>query len=356
MKNRFKLRILIALLLTVTLISGTGFTYASSLDDVLNKIDSTKGQLADNEQEINKLNTQIKELQSAISDAENDLTKLENQISIKEKQLDAKKKEINKSTDDLNARLRQMYKSGTVSFVDILLNSGNISEFMSNMEMISLIYKSDKDLVVSLKRDYSSIQDQQDALKTLRSTLVQKEAALSKGKAVIAQKKSTVSSETKKLEAQLDALNAEADRITEQLKHRGNDGEYSGGVLSWPCPGYTTITSGFGYRIHPILGYRKLHTGIDIGAPYGARVVAANTGKVIASYYNSSYGNMIMIDHGGGIVTLYAHMSARLVSEGASVQRGETIGRVGSTGMSTGPHLHFEVRVNGVYKDPRSYL
>lgn len=356
MKNKIKLRVVIALVLSVTLISGTGFTYANSLDDVLDKIDNTKGQLADNEQEISRLNKQISELQSAINDAEQDLTRLENRISVKEKQLTAKKKEINQSTDELNARLRQMYKSGTVSFVDILLNSGSITEFMSNMEMISLIYKSDKDLVVSLKKDYNVIQAQQDELKTLKNTLVQKQASLTKGKAVIGQKKSSVSSETQKLEAQLDALNAEADRITEELKNRGSDGEYTGGVLTWPCPGYTTITSGFGYRIHPILGYRKLHTGIDIGAPYGARIVAANTGKVIASYYNSSYGNMIMIDHGGGIVTVYAHMSARLVSEGASVQRGGTIGRVGSTGMSTGPHLHFEVRVNGVYKDPRSYL
>jgi murein DD-endopeptidase MepM/ murein hydrolase activator NlpD len=356
MKSNTKIRIFIALALAVVMMSSVTYSHASSLDDILNKIDKTKDQLADNKKEIKELNAEISELQAAINETEDEVASLESKISKKETQLATKKKEIKKSTDELNARLRQMYKSGSVSFVDILLSSGNVSEFITNMEMISLIYENDKNLVVSLKDSYKTIQQQKKELEDMQKSLSAKQESLNSGKAVIAKKRSIVSAENKKLEAQLDALNAEADRIIQEIKDLSGNGDYTGGVLSWPCPGYTRVTSEFGYRIHPILGYRKLHTGIDIGAPYGATVIAANTGKVIASYYNSSYGNMIIIDHGGGIATLYAHLSSRLVSVGATVHRGQTIAKVGSTGMSTGPHLHFEVRLNGVYQNPRSYL
>ena len=355
MKNN-KFRIFIALMLAVVMLSGVSYSHAASLDDILDKIKNTKDQLADNKKEIKQLNEEIAELQAAITDTENEIDQLEDKIAVKEKQLTAKKKEIKQSSDELNARLRQIYKSGSVSFVDILLSSGNISEFITNMEMITLIYQNDKNLVISLKKSYKTIQKQKDELVSLQQSLETKQNSLNSGKEVMAEKKSVVASENKKLEKQLDALNAEADRIIQEIKDLSGNGDYTGGKLSWPCPGYTRVTSEFGYRIHPILGYRKLHTGIDIGAPYGATVIAANTGKVIASYYNSGYGNMIIIDHGGGIATLYAHLSSRLVSVGTTVSRGQTIAKVGSTGMSTGPHLHFEVRLNGVYQNPRSYL
>ena len=208
-----------------------------------------------------------------------------------------------------------------------------------------------------IKKSYAKIKAESKELAKMKSDLEAKQQQMSADKADISRKRSAVSADNKELEQKLDALNAEADRITSDIQSLSSkDTKYSGGVLLWPCPSSHRVTSEFGYRIHPILGYRKLHTGIDIGASYGAAIVAANSGKVIASYYNSSYGNMVMIDHGGGIVTLYAHASSRRVSKGASVSRGQTIARVGSTGSSTGNHLHFEVRVNGSYKNPRSYL
>lgn len=127
------------------------------------------------------------------------------------------------------------------------------------------------------------------------------------------------------------------------------------GELYWPVPGHHRITSPFGYRIHPILKYRKLHTGVDIGAPNGTPVVSAASGTVIASRFMGGYGNCIMIDHGGK-VTVYGHLSSRAVSAGQSVSAGQTIGYVGSTGMSTGAHLHFEVRINGAVQNPLNYL
>ena len=126
--------------------------------------------------------------------------------------------------------------------------------------------------------------------------------------------------------------------------------------MAWPVPGYTKITSNYGMRVHPITGVYKLHTGVDISAPIGANFVAANDGIVTKAYYNSAYGNMVMIDHGGGISTLYAHGSEILVQVGQTVSRGEPILKVGSTGYSTGPHAHFEVRINGIVTNPIEYI
>ena len=126
--------------------------------------------------------------------------------------------------------------------------------------------------------------------------------------------------------------------------------------MIWPSAASRRITSPFGNRLHPILKIYKFHSGIDIGASYGTNILAANSGTVIKAGYNSSYGYMVMIDHGGGIVTLYAHSSKLLVSTGDVVARGQVIALIGSTGRSTGPHLHFEVRVNGAYQNPLNYV
>jgi murein DD-endopeptidase MepM/ murein hydrolase activator NlpD len=149
----------------------------------------------------------------------------------------------------------------------------------------------------------------------------------------------------------------ESARIAALLKSGGSHGtgKYAG-TLHWPTPGHTRVSSPFGMRMHPILHVRKMHTGIDISAPSGATIVAAGNGKVIYAGRNGGYGNFTMIDHGNGLVTCYAHQSRITVSKGQHVSAGQTIGKVGSTGLSTGPHLHFEVRVNGTPRNPLSYL
>ncbi|MBQ5707420.1 MAG: M23 family metallopeptidase, partial [Peptococcaceae bacterium] len=124
----------------------------------------------------------------------------------------------------------------------------------------------------------------------------------------------------------------------------------------WPCPSSKKITSKYGYRIHPIQKVKKMHTGIDVGAKKGTDIVAAAGGKVIMAKYYGGYGNCIIVDHGGGMSTLYAHMSAYVAKEGDWVSQGQVIGKVGSTGNSTGPHLHFEVRVNGQHTNPSNYV
>ena len=163
----------------------------------------------------------------------------------------------------------------------------------------------------------------------------------------------------KQKQAQIDEMTAQYKAINTQileLLNQGIDTEYIGGELAWPVPGYTRITSEYGMRVHPITGQYKLHTGVDISAPMGANFIAANDGIVVKAEYNTAYGRMVIIDHGGGISTLYAHGSEILVEVGQTVKRGDSILKVGSSGYSTGPHAHFEVRINGVVTDPMPYI
>lgn len=170
---------------------------------------------------------------------------------------------------------------------------------------------------------------------------------------------SKLSDEEKAKQAQIDEITSQYNEINKQileLAKQGLDTEYIGGVLAWPVPGYTKISSNYGMRVHPITGQYKLHTGVDISAPMGANFVAANDGIVTKAGYNTAYGNMVIIDHGGGISTLYAHGSEILVTVGQTVKRNDPILKVGSTGYSTGPHAHFEVRINGVVTNPIEYI
>ena len=168
-----------------------------------------------------------------------------------------------------------------------------------------------------------------------------------------------LSDEEKNLQTKIDEINAQYEVVNKQilaLAQQGIDTAYIGGELAWPVPGYTRITSKYAMRVHPITGQYKLHTGVDIGAPEGANFIAANDGIVTKAEYNTAYGKMVIIDHGGGISTLYAHGSEILVEVGQNVKRGETVLKVGSTGYSTGPHAHFEVRINGITTDPLPYI
>ena len=170
---------------------------------------------------------------------------------------------------------------------------------------------------------------------------------------------SRLSEEEANLSAQIEEyrnqiLTIEAEIL--QITTSNLDTQYIGGEMAWPVPGYTRITSNYGMRTHPITGIYKLHTGVDIGAPMGANFVASNDGIVTKAEYNGAYGNMIIIDHGGGISTLYAHGSEILVTVGQKVKKGESVLKVGSTGYSTGAHAHFEVRVNGQEVNPLPYI
>ena len=255
---------------------------------------------------------------------------------------------------------------GEVDYLDILLHSNNLSEFISSYYVISEIVEADNDLLEDIgnKKDEielskQKLENQKKELADLVESQTRTSKVLQNTKTIRENYIAKLSDEEKEKQAQIDEMTAQYEDINRQileLAKQGIDAEYIGGEFAWPVPGYTTITSKYGMRVHPITGQYKLHTGVDIGAPRGANFIAANDGIVTKAEYNTAYGNMVIIDHGGGISTLYAHGDEILVEVGQTVKRGQSVLVVGSTGYSTGPHAHFEVRIQGVVTDPMPYI
>ncbi len=354
----------------VTPVSFASSTDKSQLDEIQEQLDDKESELNEGKKKANALQSEIKALEKQIYSAEVELNSLQKNINSTKtlisqtlSELSALEEDIAVQSEGLSTRLRTMYKNGEVGILTVLLGSSDISDFMTNLDMVQRIYDSDAELLESLETQYEVVIDQKIELQSLKDTLLSQQAqeserqeALKSSKTQVQSKKSEVDADNAVLEQQVDALNAEANALTAKILGLQGGGNYIGGSMAWPSQASTRISSPFGNRRHPILKIYKMHTGIDIAAASGTNILAANAGTVITAGWNNSYGYMVMIDHGGGIVTLYAHSSKLLVSKGAVVARGQAIAKVGSTGMSTGPHLHFEVRVNGVYKNPLDYV
>lgn len=371
MKKTLSYTVVFALIFT--LVYGS-LSYAASdsqqLKNVNYRIWNTQSQLNKGKKEEKKLSSQIASLDSKINKTQLEMNKIQsniygtqNKIFMAQQQLVQKKQDIGKKNVTLNNRLRVIYKNGEIGFLEILLGADSFGDFLTNLDMVKKIYEQDVNLLKSLKRQCQQIAAAKTQLVQLQAQLSNQNVALDQKKDELdadrgeaATLRSQVRVDNKELEDQIDELNKEADAISDRIRRTQSKESYIGGVFTWPAPGHTTITSPFGYRTHPILKVKKLHTGIDISCSSGSKVVAANKGTVIHAGWLGGYGNAVMIDHGGGIVTLYAHNSSLLVSVGQKVSKGQQISRSGSTGMSTGPHLHFEVRVNGDYKNPMGWL
>ena len=259
-----------------------------------------------------------------------------------------------------------LYETGDIVYLDVLLNSSSVSEFISNYYLIGEIAKYDTQLLENIENQRTQIEniketleEKQTNIKTVKKNKEKTTIALENSKIIRNSYINKLSEQEKQTQAKIDEAQAELNSIESQIVMltTGNIGEdYVGGEFGWPAPGYTTITSPFGMRLHPIFKVYRLHTGTDIATPTGAPIVAANSGVVIKSMYTNGYGNMVMISHGGGVSTVYAHGSEIIAKTGQLVERGEVIMKAGSTGWSTGPHLHFEIRINGQYVDPLPYI
>lgn len=293
-----------------------------------------------------------------------DIEEIESSIGNTSEALKQAEKEYKTQKKLLENRLKVLYEAGETTYLDVLLKSQSLSDFISNYFLISEVAAYDNDLLETLEKDRNKIEATKDALEVQQRKIKAMKEENELNKAMISNMQIIKTSYMNKLTEEEKLLQEKIDIYDTEMKQIANDIiimtnlniDYIGGVMAWPAPGYAGITSSFGYRFHPILKVNRLHSGTDIGAPMSAPVIAANDGVVIQSTYNSAYGNMIMIDHGGGIVTLYGHASELIATVGQIVKRGDIIMKVGSTGWSTGPHLHFEIRINGECVDPITYL
>ena len=344
----------LCILLSVLLVfsaAGMSLAYAGQtksqvqgeLDDVNDQKEEVSNELAQVEKDIKSLSARVDSLSAAIRATADE-------IAATEKKIKKKEKDMQEREDGLNERLRAMYKNGSVGFLDVLLGSSSISEFVSNVEMIRRIYENDVDVMETLEKEHKQ-------LESIKKELKVKKQSMAAQKEELAADQESLDSKKSELEKKEDELLAQAKELEQTLKNMVDvNSEYVGGVFTWPVPSSHYITSYAGYRMHPVYNVWKYHSGMDIAASYGADIVAMGDGKVIMSQSYGGYGNCVMIDHGGGIVSLYGHASSLCVSVGQSVKKGQVIAKVGSTGTSTGNHLHVEVRENGAIVDPLNYL
>lgn len=322
-------------------------------NEALSKINELSTQIEESQKSLDKLNEQIKELETAIAQSE--------------KEIKIAEEKYNEQQETLEKRVVAQYKAGKSSYLDMILNSSSLSDFISKYFLVGKIAKADKQLLDSINEEKEKIENkkqeleqQKVSIKTAKAEAEKENVKLKNAKAQKNSQVAKLSEQEQSLQQQIDDYDNKMKQLEAQIKAIQNtNGEVTyNGIMQWPVPSSTKITSTFGMRIHPIYGIPKMHNGIDVGgADWGAPFVAADDGIVIqASNSGNGYGQCVIIDHGGGVSTLYAHGSAIYVTVGQRVTRGQEVLAIGSSGLSTGKHAHFEVRVNGTPVDPMPYI
>jgi murein DD-endopeptidase MepM/ murein hydrolase activator NlpD len=343
----------------------------ANVQQTIKDLKSSKGNI---ESKVTELNQQLIQISAKITDLENQLTQKSQDIEAAQQELEEAKQTEAKQYQDMKVRIKFMYENQQTSYLDALLSSRNLSDFLNAAEYISQIESYDRqklteyqdtvtlvaDMEAQLEQDYADLQTMKEDVEQdkayVASVMKQKETELAGIADDIQDAQSEADYYAAEIQAQEELIAAIKRAEAEKAAAGIVDNPYSGGAFKWPCPSSTRVTSDYGSRTSPTTGASSNHKGIDIGASYGADIVAAAAGTVKAANYSSAAGNYVMIDHGGGLYTVYMHASSLLVSEGETVSAGQVIARVGSTGISTGNHLHFGVSLNGSYVSPWSYL
>lgn len=394
MKKTRKLRIVcaaLAVFVTVAaLLPGISGTDAlavsqSQIDALEEQRDALRAEREEMQAGIDELEAQQADVlqQKAALDAQNEVYRqeielIEEQVSLYTQLVEQKRQEVELATQAESEQLatyrrhvRAMEENGRYTYLSILFGSRSLGELMSNLDMIGEIMEADQ----RSYEQYTAAREQSEQIQaeyeTMLTELDSRQSELETEKAALEVQIDEATQMIVDLEAQLEtdraayeeqlakeaALEADIQEMIAELERQeAANSIVSTGTYIWPLPGYRP-GSAYGWRIHPIWGDRRFHAGEDIGAPSGTSILAADSGiATVIPDNGNGYGNYIIINHGGGRTTLYAHMSGFAVSNGATVTQGQTIGYVGSTGNSTGPHLHFEVRVNGATTDPKSYF
>ncbi|MDE6844438.1 MAG: peptidoglycan DD-metalloendopeptidase family protein [Lachnospiraceae bacterium] len=354
----------------------------SNLKSNLTDVEALKKEL---EQSKNDLTTYVTQLDNELNGIQEKIAQYNTLITEKEQQIEETAEELNEAIrmqeeqyEAMKKRIQFMYERGDSFYMELLLSSTSFSDMINKADYIEALseydkqkldeYVETKEMVQLCKEELeaekevldeakvaveaeeaniSALIEQKEAqIVTVSGDISNKEAAIKEYENMIAQENAEIAALEKAVaeeKARLEAENAQA-RI------------YNGGMFAFPCPGYKRISDEYGNRIHPILGTQQFHNGVDLAAPSGTAIYAAYDGDVVAATYSGSMGNYIMIDHGSGLYTIYMHCSALYVSKGQTVVKGQNIAAVGSTGRSTGPHLHFSVRLNGSYVSPWNYI
>lgn len=335
-------------------------------NEATTKLEVVKEELTDLLQQVQELNQNITDYQNQITELDQNIIGLQDSITDLEEKLDKAKQDYETKKKAMDSRLIAMYESGETKYLDVLLNSKSLSDLLSNYYLLSVLTDYDTLFLKEIDNQKKNIENNKQKLEKNKKEITDKKEE-KETTAIILQNTMTMkntymgklSDEEIQIQEMIDTYQAQLNEIESEIMQitLANLGsEYIGGIMSWPVPGYTVITSQYGMRTHPITGVYKLHTGVDIRAPIGVNFIAANSGIVMKVSEGGAYGKMVMIDHGGGVATLYAHGSEILVEVGQTVRKGEPVLKVGSTGYSTGPHAHFEVRVNGFPVNPIPYI
>lgn len=315
------------------------------------------------------IQAKIAEYKTLISDKETEIAEttleLEAAVAVQEAQYEAMKN-----------RIKFMYEKGDTFYLELLFASESFGDMLNKAEYIEMLSAYDREKLdeyvaqaeyvalckESLEEEKSVLEEAKAAVEAeetaMNELIADKEAEINAVSGDIANKEAAIAEYEAYIAEQNETIAALEKAVAEERKKLAAEQgrKYDGGVFAWPAPSYTRISDEYGYRIHPILGTKQFHNGLDMAAPGGSPILAAYDGKVVAAAYSNTMGNYIMIDHGDGLYTIYMHASALYVSSGTEVSKGDKIAAVGTTGRSTGNHLHFSVRLNGNYVSPWNYL
>ena len=367
-----------SLLLTGAVVPSIADDLEDELQDIQGQIDESRSSQESWQQVIEDVAVKLKAIQADLDAANARLKSIQDEQAKVNAEIRQTEEEIRKAQayleqrqKVLNLRVRSIYKFGQLNYLEVIMGAKSFSDFANRLELLKRIIQSDYSLILEIQDQKAKIEAKKaeleqdrarlDALAEVAKKKAEQQRVLDNAKA----NKAAAAQMEQDLIARSNAVKdliqerirqAEAARQAQQEESGGSDDNYVQGTgqLSWPCSG--VITSPYGYRTHPIFGRTIYHSGMDIGVDYGTPIHAADSGTVIYSGWISGYGNAVIIDHGGGMQTLYGHNQSLNVSEGQSVSKGDVIAFAGSTGNSTGPHCHFEVEINGQAVDPMGYL
>ena len=327
------------------------------------------------------LSAYVQELDNTVAEIQENIESLTNQIAEKEQQITETQAELEAAQDDearqyeaMQNRLQSLYEQGDYYYLEMLSGSGSFADFLNKLDYIEQLSQYDNNLLIEYQGivEYvglckAQLEVEQEVLnqtkeaaeaeqKAMEELIADKQAEIAAYENDISQKEALIAAYEAEIAEQTSVIEALEAAVAADRESLWGERVYNGGMFCWPAPSYTRISDDYGYRQHPILNVQQFHTGVDMASPGGTPILAAYDGMVLQASYNASMGNYVMIDHGSGLFTIYMHAQKLMVSAGEEVSRGEQIATVGTTGRSTGNHLHFGVRLNGSYVSPWGYI